>query len=73
MHTNVLLMHGGVEWESLDPTGRAEMVSAAMSELGQLGPEARAKVLALKMGVSLSPSARDGLNSEVRSHSEWTL
>jgi len=44
-----------------------------MSELGQLGPEARAKVLALKMGVSLSPSARDGLNSEVRSHSEWTL
>jgi len=56
--------------------GRSEMVSAAMSELGQLGPEAHAKALALKRGVeweSLSPPARDGLNSEVRSHSEWTL
>jgi len=30
----------GVEWESLDPAGPAEMVSAAMSELGHLSTEA---------------------------------
>ena len=35
----VLALERGVEWKLLDPVGRAEMVSAAMSELGHLGPE----------------------------------
>jgi len=51
MHANVLLMHGGAEWESLDPTGRAEMVSAAISVLVHVGAEAHSKVLALKRWV----------------------
>ena len=35
--------------DGLDP-GRAEMVSAAMSELGHLGAEAQAKALAFNDG-----------------------
>ena len=38
-HAKALALTRGVMWESLDPAGRAEMVSAAMSELG---PEAHA-------------------------------
>jgi len=34
----------------LDQAGRAEMVSAAMSELGHLGAEAHAKAFALTKG-----------------------
>jgi len=50
-----------VDWESLDLAGRAEIASAAMSELGHLGVETHAKVLALKRGVdwkSLDPARR---------------
>ena len=41
----------GVEGESLHPTGREEMVSAAMSKLGHLCAEAHAQALALTEGV----------------------
>jgi len=50
----------------LDPAGRAELVSAAMSELEHLGAEAHAKALALKRGVeweSLDPAGRAELVS----------
>jgi len=46
-----LALKRGVEWGKLDLVGRAEMVSAAMSELGHLGAESHAKVLAQKRGV----------------------
>jgi len=45
-HAKVLALKRGVEWESLDLAGRAEMVSAAMIELGHLGAIASGKMLA---------------------------
>ena len=33
-HAKVLALERGVDWESMHPAGRTEMVSAAMSELG---------------------------------------
>jgi len=50
-HAKALESKMGVEWGKWDLEGRAEMVSAAMSELGHLGAEAHAKALALKKGV----------------------
>jgi len=51
-HAKVLVLERGVEWESLDPAGREEMMmSAAMSEIRYLGAEAHAKAVALKRGV----------------------
>jgi len=50
-HAKALASKRGVEWGKLDLVGRAEMVSAAMSELGHLGAEGHAKALASKRGV----------------------
>jgi len=47
-HAKALALTRGIKWELLDQVGRAEMVSAAMSELR---PRAHAKVLAQKRGV----------------------
>jgi len=46
-HAKALALTRGVKWDALDEVGRAEIVLAAMNEIGQLGPEAHAKALAL--------------------------
>jgi len=65
-HAKALALTRGVEWELLAPAGRAEMVPAAMGQLGLLA-------FAVERGLdwdSLSPSAREGLVSEA--HNEQT-
>ena len=60
-------MKRGVEWASLDPAKQAEMMSAAMRELG---PEAHAKALAPKRGVeweSLDHAGREQMVSAAMS------
>jgi len=62
----VLALQRGVEWESWKLAGRAEMVSAAMNELGM-------STFATERGLdwdSLSPSAQEGLINEARI--EWS-
>jgi len=66
-HANALALKRRVEWELLDPAGRAEMVSAAMSaQMLELGLPAVAAERGLEWD-SLSPSARDGSMSEALS------
>jgi len=71
-HAKVLALKRGVEWESLDPAGRKEMMmSAAMSEIRYLGAEAHAKVVALKKGgrvgvIGSCGAIRDGVSGHER-------
>jgi len=65
-----LVLTERVEWESLALAGRAEMVSAAMSELGHLGAETQANALLLKRGVEwelLDPAGRPEMVSAAMS------
>jgi len=59
-HAKALASKRGIKWGKLDFAGRAEIVSAAMSELGHLGAEAHAKALAQKRGVNLETLDEDG-------------
>jgi len=64
-HAKALTLKGGVEWESLDHAGREEIVSAVMGYLSL-----PACAFAAERGLvwySLSPSTREGFNSEARS------
>ena len=68
-HAKALTLKGGVEWESLDHAGREEIVSAAM---GQVSLPACAFAAPRRLvWYSLSPSTREGLNSEARN--KWSL
>jgi len=57
VHFKALALIRGSKWESLDLAGQEEMASAALSELGHLGPEAHGFGFG-KGGESLDSSRR---------------